>query len=117
MVRPTPCSPGRPRPAPATWSSPGCFATIAPSTFSTPAAALAETDRPLPPSAVPPLPNAATAIDARTAARIIAESPALRQLGGAGGALLPEELSAILDAQARQLRGTLLRLAGQPAPS
>jgi CHAT domain len=79
-----------------------------------PAAALAELDRPLPPSAIPPLPTAATAIDARTAARVNAESPALRQLGGAGGALLPEERAAILDAQARQLRGTLLRLGGQP---
>lgn len=82
-----------------------------------PAAALAELDRPLPPSATPPLPTAATAIDARTAARINAESPALRQLGGAGGALLPEERAAILDGQARQLRGTLLRLSGEPARS
>ncbi|HEX8224715.1 MAG TPA: CHAT domain-containing protein [Allosphingosinicella sp.] len=80
-----------------------------------PDGALAELDRPLPPSAVPPLPTAAAAIDARTAARINAESPALRQLGGAGGALLPEERAAILDGQAQQLRGTLLRLAGQPA--
>lgn len=82
-----------------------------------PDAALAELDKPLPPSAVPPLPTAATAIDARTAARINAESPALRQLGGAGGALLPEERAAILDAQAQQLRGTLLRLAGRSEPS
>ncbi|HEX8622466.1 MAG TPA: CHAT domain-containing protein [Allosphingosinicella sp.] len=82
-----------------------------------PEAALAELDRPLPPSAASPLPSAATAIDARTAARVNAESPALRQLGGAGGALLPEERSAILDAQAQQLRGTLLRLAGQAGPA
>ena len=82
-----------------------------------PADALAELDRPLPASAALPPPEAATAIDARTAARINAESPALRQLGGAGGALLPEERAQILDAQAQHLRGTLLRLAGQSGPA
>ncbi|HEX6376800.1 MAG TPA: CHAT domain-containing tetratricopeptide repeat protein [Allosphingosinicella sp.] len=82
-----------------------------------PADALAELDRPLPPSATPTAPDPATAIDARTAARVNAESPALRQLGGAGGALLPEERAQILDAQAQHLRGTLLRLGGQPAPA
>jgi CHAT domain-containing protein len=77
-----------------------------------PAGALAELDKPLPPSAALPAPDSATAIDARTAARINAQSPALRQLGGAGGALLPEERAQILDAQALHLRGTLLRLSG-----
>ncbi|MEA3009206.1 MAG: hypothetical protein QOJ91_898 [Sphingomonadales bacterium] len=79
--------------------------------------ALAELDRPLPASARLPTPDEATAIDSGTAARINAESPALRQLGGPGGALLPEEKAQILDAQALQLRGTLLRLAGKPGPS
>jgi len=79
--------------------------------------ALAELDKPLPPSAMLPAPEAETAIDARTAARIAAESPALRQLGGPGGRLLPEERAQILDAQALHLRGTLLRLAGQPEPA
>jgi tetratricopeptide (TPR) repeat protein len=82
-----------------------------------PAGALAELDKPLPPSAALPIPSAATAIDARTAARINAQSPALRQLGGAGGALLPEERATILDAQALHLRGTLLRLAGRREPA
>ncbi|HEX8239458.1 MAG TPA: CHAT domain-containing protein [Allosphingosinicella sp.] len=79
--------------------------------------ALAELDKPLPPSASLPAPDPATAIDARTAARIAAESPALRQLGGPGGALLPEERAQILDAQALHLRGTLLRLGGRPQPA
>jgi CHAT domain-containing protein len=79
--------------------------------------ALAELDKPLPPSAVLPAPDAASAIDARTAARVNAESPAVRQLGGPGGALLPEERALILDAQALHLRGTLLRLAGQAEPA
>ncbi|HET9640743.1 MAG TPA: CHAT domain-containing tetratricopeptide repeat protein [Allosphingosinicella sp.] len=81
------------------------------------ALALAELDRPLPPSALLPAPDAGTAIDAGTAARIAAESPALRQLGGPGGMLLPEEKAQILDAQALHLRGTLLRLGGQPGPA
>lgn len=79
--------------------------------------ALAELDKPLPASAALPQPDPATAIDAGTAARINAESPALRQLGGPGGALLPEERAQILDAQALHLRGTLLRLAGQAEPA
>ncbi len=82
-----------------------------------PAEALAELDKPLPASAILPPPAAATAIDARTAARVNAESPALRQLGGPGGALLPEERAQILDAQALHLRGALLRLAGRSEPS
>jgi len=79
--------------------------------------ALAALDKPLPPSAALPAPDAASAIDARTAAQVNAESPALRQLGGPGGALLPEERAQILDAQALHLRGTLLRLGGQPEPA
>ncbi|HYI41936.1 MAG TPA: CHAT domain-containing protein [Allosphingosinicella sp.] len=79
--------------------------------------ALAELDKPLPASAALPAPDPASALDARTAARVNAESPALRQLGGPGGALLPEERAQILDAQALHLRGTLLRLSGQPEPA
>ena len=79
--------------------------------------ALAELDKPLPPSAALPAPDSANPIDARTAARVNAESPALRQLGGPGGALLAEERAQILDAQALHLRGTLLRLAGRPEPA
>ncbi|HEX8262937.1 MAG TPA: CHAT domain-containing protein, partial [Allosphingosinicella sp.] len=82
-----------------------------------PAEALAELDKPLPASATSPAPDSATAIDARTAARINAASPTLRQLGGAAGALLPEERAQILDAQALHLRGTLLRLTGRPGPA
>ena len=79
--------------------------------------ALAELDKPLPAAAAVPPPDPASAIDARTAARVNAESPALRQLGGPGGMLLPEERAQILDAQALHLRGTLLRLAGQAGPA
>jgi CHAT domain-containing protein len=82
-----------------------------------PAGALAELDKPLPASAAVPVPDPNTAIDARTAARVNAQSPALRQLGGAGGALLPEERAQILDAQTLHLRGTLMRLAGRPEPA
>jgi CHAT domain-containing protein len=79
--------------------------------------ALAELDKPLPASAALPAPDEATAIDARTAARVAAESPALRQLGGPGGMLLPEERAQILDAQALHLRGALLRFGRQPEPA
>ncbi|MGZ8297836.1 MAG: CHAT domain-containing protein [Allosphingosinicella sp.] len=79
--------------------------------------ALAELDKELPLSAVLPVPDSASAIDARTAARVNAEAPGLRQLGGPGGALLPEERAQILDAQALHLRGTLLRLAGRAEPA
>jgi CHAT domain-containing protein/tetratricopeptide (TPR) repeat protein len=81
------------------------------------AAALAQLDKPLPPSAALPAPDAASAIDAPTAVRLNAEAPALRQLGGAAGALLPEERAQILDAQALHLRAILLRLSGDPEPA
>jgi CHAT domain-containing protein len=79
--------------------------------------ALAELDKPLPAAATLPEPDPATLIDRRTAARINADSPGLRQLGGPGGALLPEERALILDAQALHLRGTLLRLLARPEPA
>ncbi|HEX8380647.1 MAG TPA: CHAT domain-containing protein [Allosphingosinicella sp.] len=79
--------------------------------------ALGELDKPLPASAALPAPDAASAIDGRTAARVNAEAPALRQLGGPGGALLPEERAQVLDAQALHLRGILLRLGGRPEPA
>ena len=106
--------------AAATWSSPGCFAIIAPSTCSTAAAppprwpSSTSRCRPRRPAgARPPRPRS-------TPAPPPGSTPnrrRLRQLGGAGGALLPEERAQILDAQAQHLRGTLLRLAGQPEPA
>jgi CHAT domain-containing protein len=78
-----------------------------------PGDALAELERPVPEVALPSA--GGPVIDARLAARLNAESAALRQLGGADGALLPEEKAQILDAQAQHLRGTLLRLQKRPA--
>ena len=52
-------------------------------------------------------------IDSATAARLNAESSVARQLGTAGSGLLPEEKVQILDGQAEQLRGTILRLQGR----
>jgi tetratricopeptide (TPR) repeat protein len=77
--------------------------------------ALAELARPLPPGTE--IDSAAVSelrIDARTAARLNAETQAARQLGGRSSALLPEERAQLLDAQAQQIRGTLLRLQGRP---
>ena len=54
-------------------------------------------------------------IDAATAARLSAESPASRRLGTSSAGLLPQEKIAILDGQALQLRGTALRLSGDLA--
>ncbi|HET9426907.1 MAG TPA: CHAT domain-containing protein, partial [Allosphingosinicella sp.] len=68
-----------------------------------------------------PIPEAAVAgsvrslvIDRPTAGRLSAEGPGGRRLGGAEG-LTPEDKAQILDGQALQLRGTILRLQGQPA--
>jgi len=70
--------------------------------------AMAELDRPV------PSPRASgtireLVIDRATAARLSAESPGARRLSGAEG-LEPEDKAQILDAQALQLRGVLLRL-------
>ncbi len=77
-----------------------------------PREALAELDRPLPPGAEIGSAPAGPVIDARTAARLNAESPASRQLRAAETELLPEERAQILDAQAQHLRGALLRRQG-----
>ncbi len=52
-------------------------------------------------------------IDSATSARLNAESPVARQLGAASSGLLPEDKAQILDGQAEQLRGTILRLQGR----
>jgi CHAT domain-containing protein len=76
--------------------------------------ALAELARPLPPGAEIDSPAVRTLeIDARTAARLNSESQAARQLGARATALLPEERAQILDAQAQQIGGTILRLQGR----
>lgn len=74
--------------------------------------ALAELDRVL---AGPP-PSAAVqtlTLDRATAAQLTAESPGARRLSGFEG-LSPEDKAQILDGQALQLRGTVLRLQGRP---
>jgi CHAT domain-containing protein len=73
-----------------------------------PAAALVELDRVLvgrPPSQA----VRALQLDRATAAQLTAESPGARRLGGLEG-LTPEDKVQILDGQALQLRGTVLRL-------
>src|SRR5574338_1484384 len=79
-----------------------------------PKAALEELDKPVP---TPPASDNVKelVIDAETAARLTAESPAARPIGGASGALLPQEKIEILDGQAAQLRGAALRLSGNLA--
>lgn len=78
-----------------------------------PADALVELDRVL---AGPPPSEAVRALqlDRATAARLTAESPGARRLGGLEG-LTPEDKVQILDGQALQLRGTVLRLQGRTA--
>ncbi len=73
--------------------------------------ALAELDRVL---AGPPASDAVRALqlDRATASRLTAESPGARRLGGLEG-LTPEDKVQILDGQALQLRGTVLRLQGR----
>lgn len=57
-------------------------------------------------------------IGSRVAAEINAGGAAGERLGSTeGGALTPEERAALLDAQALQLRGTVLRLQGSHAPA
>jgi len=77
------------------------------------AAALAELDRPVPPigssGAVRGL-----VIDRSTAGRLSAESPGASRLRGQEG-LSQEDKAQILDGQATQLRGTILRLQGRDA--
>lgn len=62
------------------------------------------------------LPNSAIEIGAQVAAEINAGLPVGQRLGATeSSALTPEERSIFLDAQALQLKGTLLRLTGKPA--
>lgn len=78
--------------------------------------ALAELARPLPAGSEVDSPAVRDlTIDARTAARLNSETEASRQLGGRSSQLLPEERAQLLDAQAQQIRGTILRLQGHPA--
>ena len=77
-------------------------------------AALAELDRPL---AIVGNGNAAGGtITPEVAAEINSAAPLARQLGATENVTLtPAEKAVILDAQAQQLRGTILRLSGNPA--
>lgn len=83
-----------------------------------PDAALAELDKPLPhvedqaADAVRDL-----VIDADTAARLNSESSVSRQLSQASAGLLPEDRVQILDGQAENLRGTILRLQDKYEPA
>jgi CHAT domain-containing protein len=81
--------------------------------------ALAVLDRP-----IVPLPDGmrviggAIEIGRQVAAEINSGSPTGERLGSSeAGTLTPEERAVILDAQALQLRGTILRLQGQNAPA
>ena len=77
--------------------------------------ALTELDKPLPRgSEIGATGVAGLEIDSPTARRLNADSKLGQQLGGASDELLPEEKAEILDGQALQLRGTALRLSGDP---
>jgi CHAT domain-containing protein len=75
--------------------------------------ALAELDRPVP---SPRMSGSVRelVIDRATASRLSTESPGARALSGAEG-LSPEDKAQILDGQALQLRGVVLRLQGRDA--
>lgn len=75
--------------------------------------ALAELDRPMPPIAAPASVRQLV-IDRPTAVRLSAESPGASRLRGPEG-LTGEDKAQILDGQALQLRGTVLRLQGRDA--
>ena len=77
------------------------------------AQALAELDRPMP--GPPPAGGVRDlVIDRPTAAQLSAESPGARRLSGQEG-LTPADKAQILDGQALQLRGTVMRLMGRDA--
>jgi CHAT domain-containing protein len=82
-----------------------------------PEEALEELDKPVPTTsaAASSAAGGSLEIDAVTAKRLNAEASAADQLGSSAEELLPEEKAEILDAQALQLRGTSLRLAGNYA--
>ncbi|HYC82134.1 MAG TPA: hypothetical protein VEB65_10130, partial [Solirubrobacterales bacterium] len=75
--------------------------------------ALSELERPLP-SLAPSEEVGALIIDSSTAAQLSSESPGARRLAGSEG-LTPADKARILDAQALQLRGTVMRLLGRDA--
>jgi CHAT domain-containing protein len=79
--------------------------------------ALARIDQPVSPlERTVRLPNSAIEIGRQVAAEINAGLPISQRMGASEStALSPEERSIFLDAQALQLRGTLLRLSGKPA--
>jgi CHAT domain-containing protein len=79
--------------------------------------ALEELDKPLPKAVLDneASTHASLAIDAVTANRLNANSKIGQQLGEEADELLPAEKAVILDGQALQLRGTSLRLTGDPA--
>jgi CHAT domain-containing protein/tetratricopeptide (TPR) repeat protein len=82
-----------------------------------PKVALAELDKPLPKGVVA-IQNAAASkleIDSGLAQRLNADSKMGQQLTLQSDELLPDEKAAILDGQAMQLRGTVLRLTGDRA--
>ena len=76
------------------------------------AAALAELDRPMPDRAVAGTVQAPV-IDRLASERLNAEASGRTSIDAASGTLRPAEKIQILDAQARQLRGTILRLQGR----
>ncbi len=81
-----------------------------------PKAALEELDKPLPKGVVA-IQNAAASrleIDSGLAQRLNADSHMGQELTSQTDELLPDEKAAILDGQAMQLRGTALRLTGDP---
>ena len=80
-------------------------------------AALAALDRPVAAlTESQPVIGGAVEIDRQVSAEINSGLPNAQRLGGTEqGSLSPEERAVILDAQASQLRGTALRLKGQPA--
>jgi CHAT domain-containing protein len=81
--------------------------------------ALERLDQPVTPNTIPPrLPGSAIEIGAQVAAEINAGLPVGQRLGATEStALTPEERARFLDAQALQLRGTLLRLQGKAGES
>jgi CHAT domain-containing protein len=81
--------------------------------------ALVRLDEPVAPNvSSAQLPGSAIEIGSQVAAEINAGLPTNQRLGASEStALTPEERARFLDAQALQLRGTLLRLTGKPAES
>ncbi|MBA3897356.1 MAG: UDP-2,3-diacylglucosamine diphosphatase LpxI, partial [Sphingomonadaceae bacterium] len=81
--------------------------------------ALARLDQPVTPLGEQVrLPGSAIEIGAQVAAEINSGIPVAQRIGATeSSALTPDERAQIIDAQALQIRGTLLRLKGQPIPA